>query len=110
MSVLDFLGEKLFLRQSTNNLRWVDYLPTDNGDFHKTQVIKLQEMKLKSKVNHHQFICVIHTILIVKHDLKMIIPAGLRRFHLSVPHCFQRHMCSCLPSPHAEPLAGPPRR
>lgn len=43
--MLDFLREKLFLRQSTNNFRWVEYLPTDNGDFHKTQVIKLQEMK-----------------------------------------------------------------
>lgn len=104
MSVLDFLREKLFLRQSTNNLRWVDYLLT-NRDFHKTQV-----MKLKRKVSHHQFIYVIHTILIVKLDLKMIIPAGLRRFHLSACHGFQRHMCSCLPFPHTEPLAGPPRR
>ena len=33
------------ISQSTNNFRWVDYPPTDNGDLHKTQVIKLQEMK-----------------------------------------------------------------
>jgi hypothetical protein len=51
----------------------VDYPPTDNRDFHRTQVIKLQEMKFKSKVNHHQFIYVIHTTVIVKLDLKMIL-------------------------------------
>lgn len=47
--MLDFLGEKLFLRHSTNNFRRVGYPPTDNGDFHKTQVIKLQEMKFKKQ-------------------------------------------------------------
>lgn len=43
--MLDFLGEKLFLRQLTNNFKWVDYPLTDNGDFHKTPVIKLQAIK-----------------------------------------------------------------
>ena len=47
MSMLDFLREKLFLRQSTNDLILVNHPQADNGDFHKIQVVKLQEMKFK---------------------------------------------------------------
>lgn len=67
--MLNFLGEKLVLRQSRNNFRWVGYPLTDDRDFCTTQVIKLQEMKYKSKVNHHWFIYAIHTMLIVKPEI-----------------------------------------
>lgn len=52
--MLDFLGEKLFLRQSANNFRWVDFPLTNSGEFYKTRVIKLQEMKLKKKKKKKQ--------------------------------------------------------
>lgn len=93
--MLDFLGEKLLLRHSTNNFRWVGYPPTDNGDFHKTQVIKLQEMKFKKQGKSPSvYLCYSYPSN-CKLDLKMIIPAGLQRLCLRAPHCWQRQWRSC---------------
>lgn len=93
VSLLDFLGGKLVLRQSRINFKWVGYPLTDVRDFHTAQVIKLQEMKSESKVNHLLFIYVIHTMLIVKPDLERMLSAGLQRPNHTVLPLLLRLIC-----------------